>query len=159
MHASNAGKQYTNGRISNNNVEPLSFTARNFYHVRDGKPGAEYPWLKNKILIEPFRETILEVTSPREGYTYHWSVRSAEGNKDAGEVELSGLAGDEVEVTLTKLDGNVVTLEEVDTGSGVVMRRLDEQIVVKYVRREIRTLTDDERTELFDAVSTRFLWD
>ncbi|CAM9984336.1 unnamed protein product, partial [Sphacelaria rigidula] len=117
-----------------------------------GKPGTEYPWLKNKKLIEPFRETTLKVTSPREGYTYYWSVRSAEGNKDAGEVELSGLMGDEVEVKLTKLDGNLITLEEVDTESGVVMRRLDEHILVKYVRREIRTLTDVEREELFDAV-------
>lgn len=154
-HASTVGTPHNNGRTSDNTIDPLSFTALNFYHVRDGRPGAEYPWLKNKKLIEPFRETTLKVTSPREGYTYIWSARSAEGNRNAGEVEFSGVEGDEVEVKLTKLDGNLITLEEVDTESGIVMRRLDEHVVVKYVRREIRMLTDAERTELFDAVSTK----
>ena len=55
-------------------------------------------------------------------------------------------------VVLTQLDENVVVLEEVD-GDGQVTNRLEETVLVKYVRREIRTLTDDEREELLNAVS------
>ena len=73
----------------------------------------------------------------------------------------SGGKGDEVHtssngaeaiVILTKLDKNLITLKEIDL-QGTVVRRLDEPVMVKYVRREIRTLTDDEREELLDAVS------
>ena len=46
----------------------------------------------------------------------------------------------------------MVVLEEVN-GDGQVTNRLEETVMVKYVRREIRTLTDDEREELLDAVS------
>ena len=56
-------------------------------------------------------------------------------------------------VVLTQLDEHVVVLKEVD-GDGKVTNRLEETVLVKYVRREIRTLTDDEREEL-DAVSKR----
>ena len=55
-------------------------------------------------------------------------------------------------MVLTQLDENVVVLEEVD-GDGQVTNRLEETVLVKYVRREIRTLTDDEREELLNAVS------
>ena len=48
----------------------------------------------------------------------------------------------------------MVVLEEVN-GDGQVTNRLEETVMVKYVRREIRTLTDDEREELLDAVSNR----
>ena len=54
-------------------------------------------------------------------------------------------------VVLTQLGENVVVLEEVD-GDGRVTNRLEETVLVKYVRREIRTLTDDEKEELLDAV-------
>ena len=55
-------------------------------------------------------------------------------------------------VVLTQLEENVVVLEEVN-GDGQVTNRLEETVLVKYVRREIRTLTDEEREELLDAVS------
>ena len=48
----------------------------------------------------------------------------------------------------------MVVLEEVN-GDGQVTNRLEETVMVKYVRREIRTLTDDEREELLDAVSKK----
>lgn len=130
----------------------LAFTALNFYHIRDGKPGVDYPWLQSVKVIEPFRETTLQVTNPRTGYKYRWSVRRGEGSDGAGKLELS-TSGEEVEVILTNLDENVITLEEMDIDSGVMVRRLDENVMVKYVRREIRTLTDADRVELLNAVS------
>ena len=61
-------------------------------------------------------------------------------------------SGTEAIVILTKLEKNMVTILELDS-DGAVVRRLDEPVMVKYVRREIRTLTDVEREELLDAVS------
>ncbi|CAM9425491.1 unnamed protein product, partial [Laminaria digitata] len=134
-------------------VTALEFTALNFYHVRDGKPGQDYPWLKDVKLIEPHRDTTLAVVGPREGFDYRWEVRlpgSSSGGV-VGEVQATATGAVTI-VVLTQLDENVVVLEEVD-GDGKVTNRLEETVLVKYVRREIRTLTDDEREELLDAVS------
>ncbi|CAN0161250.1 unnamed protein product [Ectocarpus sp. 4 AP-2014] len=133
-------------------IPRLSFEVANFYHLRDGKPAQDYPWLKGVKLIEPHRETMLTVKNPRDAYDYRWRVFA--GSAAEGELcaEATGL---EVTIVLTTLDENEVVLEEVDA-DGTVVRRLHEMVMVKYVRREIRTLTDDEREELFDAMFT--LW-
>ena len=127
-------------------LAPLSFEATNFYHVRDGKPGLDYPFLKDVKLIEPHRETTLSISSPRDGHDYLWKVRGVEAE------DLRATArGAEAVVVLTELEENTITVTEVDA-AGVAVRQLEETVMVKYVRREIRTLTDDEREELFDAV-------
>ncbi|CAM9863802.1 unnamed protein product [Pylaiella littoralis] len=133
---------------------PLSFEALNFYHVRDGKPGRDYPWLRDVKLIEPHRETTLSVSSPRNGYEYIWEVRGGDP-LDKADVRARA-SGAEAVVILTILDENMITLKEVNS-EGDVVRRLDEMVMVKYVRREIRTLTDEERDELLDAMYT--LWE
>ncbi len=129
-------------------ADPLSFEASNFYHARDGKPAQDYPWLKGVKLIEPHRETTLSVSSPRDGHEYLWEIWG-EG-EDADDLRAT-VTGVEVSVILTELNENMITLKEVNV-EGYVVRQLQERVMVKYVRREIRTLTDDEREELFDAV-------
>ena len=129
-------------------LDPLSFEASNFYHARDGKPAQDYPWLKGVKLIEPHRETTLTVSSPRDGHEYIWEVRGEGG--EAGDLRATG-RGAEATVILTDLDENMITVKEVNF-DGDVVRQLQERAMVKYVRREIRTLTDDERGELLDAV-------
>ncbi|CAM9627145.1 unnamed protein product, partial [Pylaiella littoralis] len=132
---------------------PLSFTALNFYHERDGKPALDYPWLKDVKLIEPHRETALAVSTPREGYEYRWEIRGA----DPEQADLRATAsGPEAVILLTILDDNIITLEEADPQTQIVTRRLVEKAIVKYVRREIRTLTEEEREELLEAMYT--LW-
>ena len=131
----------------------LEFTALNFYHVRDGKPGQDYPWLKDVKLIEPHRDTTLAVVGAREGFDYRWEVRSGCRSCSGGVGEVQTTATGAVTiVVLTQLHENVVVLEEVD-GDGRVTNRMEETVMVKYVRREIRTLTEDEREEVLDAVS------
>lgn len=138
--------------VTADSLEPLSFTALNFYHERDGKPGLDIPWLKEVKLIEPHRDTTLAVTAPRDGFKYLWTVHGGDPDKADLRAEASGA---EAVVKLTVLDDNMITLQEVDKATGKVSRRLEEKVMVKYVRREIRTLTDDEREELLDAVSAR----
>ena len=135
-------------------VVALQFTALNFYHVRDGKPGQDYPWLKDVKIIEPYRETTLAVVGAREGFDYRWEVRAGSSSTGLGRVgEVQATAtGAVTMVVFTQLDENVVVIEEVDD-DGRVTKRLAETVMVKYVRREIRTLTEDEREELLDAVS------
>lgn len=137
--------------------QALAFTALNFYHVRDGKPGQDYPWLKDFKLVEPHRETTLAVEAPREGFEYRWDVRptctadscTSSNGGESSQIQASGAVA---EVVFTSLEENMITLEEVNVADGKVARRLEETVMVKYVRREIRSLTDDEREELLDAV-------
>ena len=135
-------------------VAALEFTALNFYHARDGKPGQDYPWLKNVKLVEPHRDTTFAVVGAREGFSYRWKVSAGGSNSSpegVGNVQATATGAVTV-VVLKELDENVVVLEEVDE-DGKVTNRLEETVMVKYVRREIRTLTADEREELLDAVS------
>lgn len=133
-------------------LAPLEFKALNFYHVRDGKPATDYPWLKDVKLIEPHRETTLTVSTPRDGFEYRWQICASGSSSD---VHTSATGAEAVIMVDAKhLDENLVTLEELKTETGVVVRRLEEFVMVKYVRREIRTLTDDEREELLDGVSS-----
>lgn len=129
--------------------KPLAFTALNYYHIRDGKPAQDYPWLQNVKLIEPYRETTLAVTNPRDGYHYSWKVL---GGDEAATESRTEARGVESVMLFKKLDENTIILEERDS-EGVLARRLEEEVMVKYVRREIRTLTTEERIELMDSVS------
>lgn len=128
----------------------LSFTALNFYHFRDGKPGKDYPWLRGIKLVEPHRNTTFAVTNARAGFRYRWKVRA--GISAWAEDVLVTAFGAETDMVLTRLGKNIIILQELDS-SGLAVRHLEETVMVKYVRREIRTLTDDDREELLDAVS------
>lgn len=128
----------------------LSFTALNFYHLRDGKPGKDYPWLQDIKLVEPHRNTTFTVTNARAGFGYRWRVRA--GDSPWSEDVIATAFGAETDLVLTRLGKNIITLEELDS-SALVVRHLEETVMVKYVRREIRALTDDDREELLDAVS------
>lgn len=131
----------------------LDFTVTNFYFERDGKPGARIPWLQGVKLAEPFRDTTLKVVNPRPGHVYNWEIRSID-HESPEEVLVQTTGGGPVaEVMFTRLDRNVVTLVEVDSETGHDVREKTDTVMVKYVRREIRTLTDHEREELLDAVS------
>lgn len=128
--------------------EDLVFSMTNFYHTRDGKPGQVIPWLKDVQLAEPHRDTTMKVENALDGYTYEWEVRQVEHSDDV----IAKGTGAETTIVFPKLDWNTVTLKEKDV-TGTVTREYSENVMVKYVRREIRTLTDEEREELFDAVS------
>lgn len=128
--------------------EDLVFSMTNFYHTRDGKPGQVIPWLNDVQLAEPYRDTTMKVENAVNGYMYEWEVRQVEHNDDV----IAKATGAEATIVFPKLDWNTVTLKEKDA-TGTVTRQYSENVMVKYVRREIRTLTDEEREELFDAVS------
>lgn len=129
----------------------LSFSMTNFYHMRDGKPGAQIPWLDGVQLAEPHRDTTVYVESPLDGHNYAWEVRQTDKDQSV----IASATGAQATVVFTQLDWNIVTLRETDE-AGVVTREISESVMVKYVRREIRTLTDDERNELLDAVRNIF---
>lgn len=109
--------------------------------------------------MEPFRTTTLEVVSPKEGMVYSWTVRPVT-EVDEQEETPAEYAGPSVDVVFERAPKYQVVLEERASGTGggdtgeeaPVVRSSDVEVFSKYVRREIRSLFDDERDQMFDAM-------
>lgn len=97
-----------------------------------------YPWTH---MAEPYRTTYLEVSSPVDGATYKWLV-------DDHVQDI----GSSIELVFTSTGSHDVVVYEMVDGESVRMKTFS--IMVKYVRREIRSLTDRDREAFFTAVMT-----
>lgn len=126
----------------------LAFVALNDYTRRGDVVGVGYPWLEGRILVEPYRETSLEVVEPREGMVYYWSIVETHSPN----VGLGEFTGDKVTCVFTTASEYTVALLEIHAEDNQLSRMLTVDIFCKYVRREIRSLFEGERDELFDAM-------
>mmetsp|Transcript_38693 Transcript_38693/g.48888 ORF Transcript_38693/g.48888 Transcript_38693/m.48888 type:complete len:583 (+) Transcript_38693:62-1810(+) len=125
----------------------LSFEIQNKYSKVYGKPGQHLEWLEDQEIAEPFVESILCVTSPKEDVKYRWWVADSEGTI------LSEDEGTEVSFMFSRVGKFVVSLYEIsDSGETYTAR----EVSVKYVRREIRKLFPDDRDDLLDAM--KIMW-
>lgn len=129
----------------------LTFIAQNEYTMRGDIVGTGYPWLRGEILVEPYRDTFLEVVSRRNGMTYTWTIFET-GSKQAvlGEYE-----GEEVMVKFGQSPLYTVVLTEASSIDGKVVREEEVDVFCKYVRREVRSLFMEERKEVFDAMKVQ----
>ncbi|CAM9098355.1 unnamed protein product, partial [Heterosigma akashiwo] len=98
-------------------------------------------------IAEPFRVTTLEATYEGEVIPNHhhldftWEVDG----------ELQGLKANAIDVTFTSTGPKTVKLTIADSSSGSV-GTYESEVVVKYVRREIRSLTEEDRRRTLDAI-------
>ncbi|CAM9716224.1 unnamed protein product [Choristocarpus tenellus] len=145
--------------------------ARNEYGASDPVALALYGY---ELLVEPYRETTLSVEFSdsvtavmRESHPYfHWYLALADDDGsviDGVEPELDGEYGAEVLVTL-KDPGSVyrLTVSEVFSDKSGGFRRTDVAqvptsvsllVTCKYVRRELRQLTDQDLDDFMHAMS------
>jgi hypothetical protein len=107
-----------------------------------------YPFLDNAFLMEPYRENKVFVgCGGNDMCSFSWTLLT-----DEGVAALSGRADDPV-FTVTPVKTGRYSLV-VDSGDGNVNSFI---IWVKYVRRELQSLTESDRNEFLDAL--RVLWD
>jgi len=119
----------------------LAFSTHTKYTDRGDKPVFnDYPWAAG-LIVEPFMLTTLRVSSPIDAETvwYSWGFQ--------GETA----SGTEFQVTLQKTGTYPIILRELDV-NGATLRELRSSLVCKYVRREIKTLTDEDREAFFDGL-------
>ncbi|KAJ8606643.1 hypothetical protein CTAYLR_008385 [Chrysophaeum taylorii] len=95
-----------------------------------------YPW---RYVAEPFRKTTLTASEGRENAWYKWVI----DGHDHG-------YGSSVDVAWTSLGWKRVALIEKVNGTTTCVVAV--KVMVKYVRREIRTLADRDRETFFQAV-------
>lgn len=128
----------------------LVFVAFNEYTRQGEVLGVGYPWLEGRILVEPYRQTTLDVVNPLDGMTYDWTIVE----QDNPAVSLGAFTGPSVEVVFkTALEYTVTVVEK--KPDGTTSRITGTNVISKYVRREIRSLSDAERNEVFDAMKVR----
>ena len=124
-----------------------------------------------EMVVEPHRETTLTATASGKSKDsrFFWRVVEAdasgasaaadeeeEGAKEDPVVAFNAEGASEITVTLTSPGSAfLVTVEEL-RADGVVLARGSATASCKYVRRELRDLTELDRTEFLDSVEAYF---
>ena len=154
--------QYSNAVPGNTAAIPplndgLTAAALNEYSALD-LTMLPYPFLKGAILIEPYKETTILIDGMTGGCQLFWKIV----NVDDPDVMFHGIEEEgifEFKVSLTKTGKYTLKVEEECTHVhyATMTRILDQTIWVKYVRRELMSLTDEDREEFLDAF--RILWE
>ena len=120
--------------------------------------GAEYyPW---RFVAEPYRTTIFRVENASAAHSYAWSVRHVHGTgrcprlaDEETPVTSLAQAHAEMRAVFTRAAGTYhVTVVE-STPSGAESRRAAEPIECKYVRRELRQLTQHDLDAYLSATA------
>lgn len=125
----------------------------NNFGVLDLTSMLPYPFLNGSFLIEPHREATIDLAEPIDGCSYHWRFahKTVVGKYYSG-ISLDG----SIVVTLPTVGEYIFTATENCDDLSDSQRELDMSVWVKYVRRELSTLPDDDREEFLDAFHT--LW-
>jgi hypothetical protein len=124
--------------------DSMKITASNEYGVFS----APYPFVQNgEILLEPYKATTVVVSfsddTDADSYTYAWTI---------GEDTFTGSS---ITTTRTTTGTYDVTIAVTDSDSNSVCS-FSQTAYVKYVKRELRSLTEADRDKVLDAAAT--LW-
>mmetsp|Transcript_30141 Transcript_30141/g.38713 ORF Transcript_30141/g.38713 Transcript_30141/m.38713 type:complete len:635 (+) Transcript_30141:70-1974(+) len=133
----------------------------NEYIERDGMPQWKYPWLNSVeeedqiLLAEPYRENVFFVVvedktlATLSSTFFEWYIISPDGkttehhNGQSITLTFTELAKYQIIIRQRGLDNEILTEKHV-------------KVMVKYVRREIRSLTDEDLEATLDAMAV--LW-
>lgn len=151
--ASNA--QTFNGKtqtILESSSESLTLSSiSNEYGIWNPSGMLPYTFLTDSFLFEPYKETSVVIADSNSHCEYNWSFTS----KNTGDVASSGSTLDgKFAVTLKTVDGYQLDISEVC--SNTIGRKMSKTVWVKYVRRELSTLNDNDREAFLNAFYT--LW-
>ncbi len=120
--------------------ETLDVSIYNEY-TKDKPLEGDYPW---EYIVEPYRKTTLCVTNAIEGYYYSWYVNDWH-QEDGTNITMLFLS--------PTGDYSTVKVYMIDSTTDVVQTSAEINVMIKYVRREIRSLIDQDRLAFFNAVS------
>ena len=125
----------------------------NEYGIWDSSSMLPYPFFFGSLFVEPYKETTIVLTDPTVGCAYDWSMTKTK----TGLVDSSGVSTDGAIVMMLSTVGEyVIAVSESCGDMSTSARQLSQTVWVKYVRRELSTLTDNDRTAFLDAFHT--LW-
>jgi len=133
---------------------PIKVAAFNRYSLRDGRIGQEYHWLDGSLFAEPYQTTHFNIISPNQKYEFESKIV----NSKTGVVEAvhTGAKFDFQfqNIQDRKLEVNIF---QIFKGERTKLETAIFNIIIRYVRREIRMLFEDDLEQLLDTM--RVLWD
>ena len=139
--------------LDSQNSYLLISSVSNDYGVWDSTEMLPYPFLLDALLLEPYRKTAIALATPIKGCTYNWYITDV--NNDA--ISSRGISTNGTIVTTLYSAGEyLLTVSENCTDISDSGRQLAKTVWVKYVRRELSTLLDNDREDFLDAFHT--LW-
>jgi hypothetical protein len=109
----------------------------------------QYPFLEDSLLAEPYRETTFVIMTTGQSCAYDWSITG----QDFSEKGSVGINENSFQTTLFKTGLYNMSIWENCEGATQTTstRYLTQNLWVKYVRRELSTLTDSDREEFLDS--------
>lgn len=123
----------------------ISLKAINEY----GEFTAPYPFLANgELLIEPYKSTTISVSgiyASTSGYKFLWDFLGDKSHYEGHHITVS-----------MQTTGNFVFKLKVHDSDGNYVCEYDNNYYVKYVKREMRSLTEDDRSKFLNAAAE--LW-
>lgn len=132
----------------------LSLVAENEYGEYDRKALALYGL---EMLVEPFRETRITASNLGGDSTgrFYWLLVRADSSglpHEGVEAQVDARGGSYATVTLTEAGEKYALLVQQLRADETVVAENRVTITCKYVRRELRDLTDADRTAFFSAM-------
>ena len=122
----------------------------NDYGVQDQNSMLSYNFFMDSFLIEPYKPTtIILDTTVTAGCSHKWSFTKQSNNF----VSSNGFSSDGVIVTTLSTVGEYA-FEVIETCDQMTTGHLNMTVWVKYVRRELQSLTNDDREAFLDAFHT-----
>lgn len=123
-----------------------------------------YPWVKGRGVVEPMKTTLLQLegmdsTAAASAALYTWSI--GQYNNQTGEVNPQTMAtvtstGSQLKYVFGLPSTYGVSVSVVDA-AGVTLAVHSTEVLCRYVKRELRSLTEDDRDAFLDAAVA--LWD
>jgi hypothetical protein len=142
-HSSSPSRQLTS-TSSSNYIEKI--IASNEYG--ESVSGSEYPWLSGRLVVEPHKQTTLEIITTEDAhssFTYQWRIiDSSNGN----EFNAQGI---KLVTSFGKIGKHVISVN-VMTKKGVFLNTFNVDVSCLYVKRELRTLTVEDRENFLNAM-------
>lgn len=141
VHSSSSSDSPTD--VTTTNLTAYSIT--NNYGEWDRSSMLPYGFLSDAILIEPHKNTTITFEQIQTGCLYNWSLMRksnddlVNGSSTDGSILINVAAVGEYDFFVMESCGNVME------------RQLRATVWVKYVRREISTLTDSDREAFLNA--------
>lgn len=141
--------------VSLSKSTPLSVSMKTKYTERDGYLGRHYVWSDGSFIAEPHLSTTFAVEEPQEEARYVWKLQS-DGD------DYIELTGPHIKLKFRHLHKYSLTVKEYGNKDKAGKNALREQewgINVKYVRREVRQLFDEDVEIIFNALATLWKYD
>ena len=118
-----------------------------------------YPFLKDSILMEPYRDSTVSVKGFQSGCNLLYTLTGVTDPSIVFSQQIKHSEDGVFQIQPTKTGQYVLHIDQScdDDVEGQQKKQMTQTAWVKYVRRELTTLTDEDREDFLDAY--RMLWD